>query len=117
MKHLLVSFSFLLVCSLSAQTVQKKQDGRIGPRLTRVLQTSAAQANSSLSKFVAVTADSVEMILQTDDAGQLAAQIQELGGNACVIDESTVVANVQWKAIGAVTELPQVRHAEAGRRM
>lgn len=117
MKHLLVSFSFLLVGSLSAQTVQKKQDGRIGPRLTRVLQTSAAQANSSLSKSVAVTADSVEMILQTDDAGQLAAQIQELGGNACVIDESTVVANVQWKAIGAVTELPQVRHAEAGRRM
>lgn len=42
MKHLLVSFSFLMVCSLSAQTVQKKQDGRIGPRLTRVLQTSAA---------------------------------------------------------------------------
>lgn len=117
MKHLLVFFSFLLVGSLSAQTVQKKQDGRIGPRLTRVLQTSAAQANSLLSKSVAVTADSVEMILQTDDAGQLAAQIQELGGNACVIDESTVVANVQWKAIGAVTELPQVRHAEAGRRM
>lgn len=73
MKHLLVSFSFLMVCSLSAQTVQKKQDGRIGPRLTRVLQTSAAQANSSLSKSVAVTADSVEMILQTDDARQLAA--------------------------------------------
>ncbi len=117
MKHLLVSFSFLLVCSLSAQTVQKKQDGRIGPRLTRVLQNSAEQAKTSLSKSVAVTADSVELILQTDDAEKLAAQIQELGGNACVIDESTVVANVQWKAIGAVTELPQVRHAEAGRRM
>ncbi|MGM9693501.1 MAG: S8 family peptidase [Alloprevotella sp.] len=116
MKHIITSFAFLLTCTLSAQTLDKAQDGRIGPRLTRVLKTSA-EAKSSLSKSVAVTADSVEMILQTDDAARLAAQIQELGGNACVIDERTVVANVQWKTVGEVVELPEVRHAEAGRRM